>query len=128
MFEVIAMKMLCYSFLFALILAGGCTTKSNARAEARAAYNAGRAAAFQQMLEEEHTSIRVVGQVRNPEFEWKEGMSLMEALIKADWTGIQNPKEIIIIRKHERIPVDMKPFLNGEDVLLEAGDTIELHR
>ena len=122
------MRILLNSLLLMLLLSSGCTTKSNARAEARAAYHAGRAAAYQQMLEEEHTSIRVVGQVRNPEFDWKEGMSLMEALIKADWTGIQNPKEIIIIRKHERIPVDMKAFLNGEDVLLEAGDTIELHQ
>jgi len=121
------MKRLIFCLLLLALMASGCTTKSNARIEARAAYNAGRAAAYQQMLEEEHTSIRVVGKVKNPEFEWKEGMSLMEALIKADWTGMQNPKGIIIIRKHGPITVDMKAFLNGDDVLLEAGDTIELH-
>ena len=122
------MKMLWYSLWLASILAGGCTTKSNARIEARSAYYAGRAAAYHQMLEEEHTSIRVVGHVKNHEFEWTDGMSLMQALIKADWTAMRDPKEIIIIRTREPYPVDMKAFMNGQDVQLEPGDTIELRQ
>lgn len=121
------MKIFLNCLLLLSLFASGCTTKSQANANARAAYNAGRASAYQQVLEEQRTTIRVIGNVRNPEFEWADGMSLMDALVRADCTVRRNPKEIVIIRKHEPIQVDMKAFLNGEDVLLEPGDTIEIH-
>jgi hypothetical protein len=121
------MKSFLNCFLLLLIAMSGCTTKSQARAQANAAYNAGRASAYQQVLEEQRVTVRVIGNVRNPEFEWTDGMSLMDAIVRADCMDRRNPKEIVIIRKHERIAVDMKAFLNGEDVLVEKGDTIEIH-
>jgi hypothetical protein len=113
-------------FLLLIVAAGGCTTKSKARAESQAAYNAGRASAYHQLMEEHRTTIRVLGNVRNPEFPWLEDLSLMEALVEANYRGSRDPRGITIIRKREPIPVDMKAFLNGEDVLLEPGDTIEI--
>ncbi|HMP84324.1 MAG TPA: hypothetical protein PKA41_16620 [Verrucomicrobiota bacterium] len=110
------------------VAACGCTTKSRARSQAEAAYNAGRAAAYQQMLDEHRTTIRVLGNVRNPEFPWLQDLTLMEALVEADYHGSRDPRGITIIRKREPIPVDMKAFLGGEDVLLEPGDTIELRQ
>ena len=121
------MKRLLIFLLLALVAASGCTTKSQARSNARAAYNAGRAQAYQQALEDQRTSIRVIGSVRNPELPWTDEMTLMEALVAAECTDRRNPRQIILIRKHEPIPVNMKAFLNGEDVLLQPGDTIEIH-
>jgi hypothetical protein len=113
-----------------LIAASGCTTKSKARSDSRTAYHAGRAAAYQQALEGQRTGIRVVGNVRNPEIEWTNEMSLMEALVAAEYTGTRDPREIVLIRKGETEPIriDMKAFLNGEDVLLQPGDTIEIRQ
>ena len=121
------MKSLLNCCLLLLLATSGCTTKSKARADARAAYNAGRAQAYQQALEDQRTGIRVIGNVRNPEIPWTDEMTLMEALVAAECTDRRNPRQIILIRKHEPIPVNMKTFLNGEDVLLQPGDTIELH-
>jgi hypothetical protein len=112
--------------VFIIVLGSSCTTKNKAREQSRAAYHAGRAAAYQQALENQRTSIRVVGNVRNPEIPWSEGLSLMEALIAADYVGAGNPREIIVIRGGEAIPIRMKAFLDGEDVLLQRGDGIEI--
>lgn len=105
----------------------GCTTKSKARGQSQAAYNAGRAAAYKQALDEQRVTIRVVGNVWNPEFPYTEEMTLMEAIVQADYRGSRDPRGITIIRNREPIPIDMKAFLGGEDVLLEPGDTIEIH-
>ena len=121
------MKTLLNCVLLLLLAVGGCTTKSKARAQSQAAYNAGRAAAYRQILEDQRTTIRVIGNVRNPEFPWTEEMTLMQAIVEADCTDRRNPREIVIIRHRERLPVDMKAFLNGQDELLQPGDTIELH-
>jgi hypothetical protein len=112
--------------LLAVVVTTGCTTKSKAKAQSAAAYNAGRAQAYQQALESQRTGIRVIGNVRNHDIEWREKLSLMEALVIAEWTNSHDPREIIIIRKHQPTPVNMKAFLEGEDVLLEPGDTIEI--
>jgi hypothetical protein len=121
------MKKLLNCFMLLLLAASGCTTKSGARAQSRAAYNAGRAAAYQQVLEEQRTSIRVIGNVRNPEIPWADGMTLMQALVQADCIDSRNPGEIILIRHHQPTPVDVKALLKGEDMPLEPGDTIEIH-
>ncbi len=121
------MKKLLNCFLLLLVAASGCTTRSSARAKSQAAYNAGRAAAYQQVLEEQRTSIRVIGNARNPEIPWADGMTLMQALVQAECTDSRNPREIILIRHHQPTPVNMKALLRGEDVPLEPGDTIELH-
>jgi hypothetical protein len=123
------MKILLNWLLLLVLAANGCASKSKARAEAQAAYNAGQAAAYRQALEQQRTSIRVVGNVRNPEIPWTNGLSLMEAIIQADCTDRGTPREIILFHKNEPQPIriDMKAFLKGEDMLLEPGDTIEIH-
>ena len=109
------------------IAAGGCTTKTRARAESKAAYNAGRARAYEQMLDTQRLVVRVEGNVRNPQIQWTDGMSLMEAIVKAECTDQHDPREIVVVRQNQRIRVDLKAFLGGEDVLLEPGDIVEIH-
>ncbi len=107
-------------------LLAGCTTKSQARAEAKAAYLAGQQQSFANMQEARRTNIRILGSVRNPVVEWTDGLTLAQAIIAADYTLPRNPSEIVVIRQRERITVNLKEFLRGNDLPLELGDTIEI--
>ena len=111
--------------VLALVLCG-CESKATARAQARAAYNAGRAAAYHQFEQEERTSIRVIGDVKNEEIEWKDGLTLAKVLLAAQYENPGSPSEIFIDRRGQRIPVVMKAFLKGHDVVLEPGDIVEV--
>jgi len=104
----------------------GCTTKSKSKARAQAAYAAGQQQAFAQMQQAQRTSIRVLGPVRNPEIPWADGLTLAQAITEADCTFSHDPQAISIIRQRGRIPVDPKVLLQGRDVPLEPGDTVEI--
>lgn len=111
----------------AVMVPCGCETKATARAQARAAYAAGQASAYRRMLNETRTSIQIIGDVKNPEIEWEDGMTLAGLLLVAEYQGQNGPGEIIIERKGEKIPVDVKALLNGDDVALEPGDTVVIN-
>ena len=110
--------------LFALALAG-CTTKSSARSQARAAYAAGQQQALERVLQSRN-SVTVIGTVRNPLVPWTEDLTLARALVAADYYARGNPREIIIVRNGQPLPVDPKRLLNGEDFPLEAGDVVNI--
>lgn len=112
-------------FLAALPLCG-CTTRSKARAEAQAAFAAGQQQAYTQMLQAQRTNIRVLGPVRNPEIPWADGLTLGQVIAAADCTFENDPKVISVIRQRGRIPVDPSILLQGRDVPLEPGDTVEI--
>src|SRR2546427_7611974 len=95
--------------LFALALTG-CTTKSNAKAQARAAYAAGQQQALERALQSRH-GVTVIGAVRNPLVPWTEDLTLAKALAAADYYARGNPREIIIVRNGQAIPVDPKRLL-----------------
>ena len=120
-------KLECILSLLLVMTLCGCETKATARARARAAYAAGRAAAYHQFEEEQRTSIRVIGDVRISEIEWEDGMTLAGALLVAEYQNKGVPGEIFIDRHGLRIPVNMKAFLKGHDVILEPGDTVEIY-
>ena len=113
--------------LLIAFLAAGCTTKSKARVQARKAFAAGQQQAMSQQAEARRTSIRILGNVRNPDVEWADGLTLMQAIVAADCVDRRTPREILIIRQRETFPVDPKALLRGEDVPLEPGDTVEIH-
>ena len=105
----------------------GCTTKSQARAQAQAAYLAGENAALrQQQQQEQAPSVTIVGPVQNPQVPWVEGLTLAQAIATADYLDSKAPKEIIITREGENASVDPKVLLRGVAVPLEAGDVITL--
>jgi len=110
--------------LFALALAG-CTTKSSARSQARAAYAAGQQQAFERLLQSRN-SATVIGTVRNPLVPWTEDLTLARALVAADYYARGNPREIIIVRNGQPLTVDPKRLLQGEDIPLEAGDVVNI--
>jgi len=104
----------------------GCVTKSQARADARAAYLAGQKDAFATIAATQRTGIKVFGPVQNSEVPWVEGMTLAQAIATATYTAPGNPKEIILLRRGENATIDPRDLLNGHDVPLEPGDTITL--
>jgi hypothetical protein len=103
----------------------GCVTKSQARAQAQAAYLAGQNDALAKMAGVDQ-AIVIVGPVEHPKVPWVEGMTLSQAIATANYTSIHNPKTIIITRQGEQAVISPKVLLNGHVVPLEPGDTITI--
>jgi len=115
---------LSWSVLLAISLTG-CTTKSEAKAQARAAYAAGQQQALERALQSRN-SVTILGPVRNPLVPWTEDLTLAKALVAADYYPKTNPREIFIVRQGRAIPVDVNHLLGGEDVPLQAGDVVNI--
>ena len=103
----------------------GCVTKSQARAQAQAAYLAGQNDALAKMAGLGQ-GIVIVGPVEHPNVPWVEGMTLSQAIATANYTSIHNPKAITITRQGEQASINPKDLLNGHVVPLEPGDTITI--
>ena len=108
----------------ALALAG-CTTKSKAKAQANAAFNTGQRQALERVLQQRN-SVTVLGPVRNPLVLWTADLTLAKALVAADYYPRTNPRAITIVRNGQPIAVDPKQLLAGDDIPLEAGDTVQI--
>ena len=105
----------------------GCVTRSQARAQAQAAYLAGQQEALAKMAGAgQGQGIVIVGPVEHPNVPWVEGMTLSQAITTANYTGHRNPKAITITRQSEQASVNPKDLLNGHVVPLEPGDTITI--
>jgi len=107
-------------------LAGGCTTQSQARARAQAAYLAGQNAALRQQLQDQTPGVTVDGPVKNPRVPWVDGLTLAQAIATADYLDSRPPKTITITRNGESATLDPKVLLNGTDIPLEPGDEIKI--
>jgi len=116
-----------------LILAGltaGCTTKSQARAEAQAAaqraYLAGQNDALQKQLALQQNFVTVLGPVQNSTVPWVAGLTLAQAIATANYLSADEPTQIILTRQGEDATIDPQVLLNGVPIPLEAGDVITL--
>jgi len=118
-----AVQLLC----LALIAVAGCTTKSKAKDEAQKAFLAGQQQGLRQAHEFQRTGIRIVGNVKNPLIEWTSTLTLAEAIITAEYLGSKDPRDIIVIRREQMLHFEPRRLLNGEDVPLLPGDTVEIH-
>jgi hypothetical protein len=110
--------------LLLALVAAGCVTRSQAKAQARAAYLAGQKAAFASMAQGQ--GVVIVGPVQYPNVPWVEGLTLSQAIATANYTGRRNPKAITITRQGEQASINPKDLLNGHVVPLEPGDTITI--
>ncbi len=70
--------------------------------------------------------MRVLGPVRQPVLEWTETLTLSEALVAAGYQGARDPSLILVHRTGQQIRVDPRRLLQGEDLPLQAGDTVEI--
>lgn len=108
------------------VLAAGCTSSAKARAKANAAFIAGQQEAWTQFQQAHPNSVRVVGPlVHQPTLEWTPTLTLSEAIVAAGYQG-PNPRVIVVVRAGQAIPVEPKRLLGGEDMPLQAGDTVEI--
>src|ERR1700722_18186994 len=71
----------------------GCVTKSQADAQAQAAYVAGENAAYQSMASSQ-TGVIVMGNVQRHQVPWTDGLTLAQALATADYLGQHDPQDI----------------------------------
>jgi hypothetical protein len=102
-----------------------CTSKSKARVQAQAAFYAGQA---QALAPTRPQLVTIRGNVANPTIEWKEGLTLAQALIQAEWRGHSDPRNILLRRGGSTWAINPKRLVNRqiEDPALEPGDIIEL--
>jgi hypothetical protein len=122
------LKLFCVSGISAFLMATsfcGCVTRSQADAQARAAYLVGWKAALASIAGQGQ-GVVIVGPVQYPNVPWVEGLTLAQAITTAEYTSHRNPKTITITRQGAKIYVSPRDLLSGHVVLLEPGDTITI--
>jgi hypothetical protein len=115
--------------LVALVLvciSAGCVTKSKAKADAQAAFLAGQQQAIMRMSQPHQPVVTFIGPVRNPTVLWSQDLTLAKAIVAAGYDAKADPKQIMIVRNGQAIPVDPKKLLEGEDIPLVAGDLVQI--
>jgi hypothetical protein len=113
------------AFLLVLTISG-CVTKSKAKAEAQAAFMAGQQQAMIRMSQPHQSVVTFIGPVRNPTVPWTQDLTLAKAIIATGYTAQGDPRQIMIVRNGQAIPVDPKKLLEGEDIPLVAGDLVQI--
>ena len=114
---------------FALLpLAFGCVSKATAQAQARAAYLQGQQQALERMQQTQARgpTVTFIGEVRNQLIPWTADLTLARAIVAADYYGPSDPSTIVVIRDGQQTAYDPKKLLQGNDVLLEPRDVVEI--
>jgi hypothetical protein len=113
----------------ASLLCTGCVSQKKADAQARAAFAAGQQQAM--MLRGPQPTgniVTVVGPVRTPSLQWTPDLTLAKAIVNAGYQSPTDPRQIMIVRNGQAVPVDPKSLLAGEDVPLLPGDMVVLQQ
>lgn len=109
---------------------GGCVTKAKAKAQARAAYLAGQQEATIRSQQNQNRTqggtVQINGPVRNPAVPWTQGLTLMKAIVAAEYGGATDPAEILILRRGVATRVDVQKLLGGKDFPLLPDDVVSL--
>ena len=117
-------------FLLLAVAFSGCVSKSKAQAQARRAYIAGQQETMvrmqQMQTQGQGPCVTVNGEVRNHVVPWTEGMTLAKALVAADYLGVADPGQVIILRNGVGMRVEPRKLLSGEDIPLQPGDVVHL--
>lgn len=109
-------------------MVAGCVSKATAQAQARAAYFQGQQQALErtQQTQARGPTVTFIGEVRNPLIPWTADLTLAKAIIAADYYGPGDPASIVLIRDGQQTVYDPKKLLQGNDVLLEPRDVVEI--
>lgn len=116
--------------LLALSLAG-CVSRSRARLQAHNAYLMGQNQALlqaqQQQQQAQVPSVTVLGPVKNEKVPWTADLTLIRAIVAADYIDRQNPKTVTVTRNGETVAINPFRLWQGlDDIPLEAGDVVKL--
>jgi hypothetical protein len=103
----------------------GCVTKGEAEARSRAAFLAGQQQAVMRQSTATNPTVFLAGPVRFPTLPWTADLTLAQAIVAADYRGA-DPKVIIINRGGQAITIEPQRLLEGEDIPLVAGDSIDI--
>ena len=126
------MKTLLALLLPLALLVAGCTTKSQARANERAAFYAGQAQALSEQLAAQKpqrapgNTVAIIGPVKVSTLAWTPGLTLAQTIFATEYIPAGEPSQIFITRNGSPIPISPQQLLNGEDIPLQAGDVVEL--
>jgi len=123
-----------FSILLLSLTAIGCASKSEARLREQNAYLAGQNAILTQHQAQTQTQtpvdnsqcVTIVGQVQNAKIPFVTGLTLAQAIATANYTGADQPQQITITRNGETASVDVNALINGANIPLEVGDTVEI--
>ena len=72
--------------------------------------------------------VRIRGDVRNPVILWNENLTLAGALVEADYIGRWDPLSVTVTRGRKVQRFSASRLLSGNDMFLEPGDIIDVHR
>jgi hypothetical protein len=114
--------------LAALCLMSGCVSKGKANAEAKAAFLAGQRQAAMMAWQNQikGPTVTIIGEVRNPLVPWTAELTLVKAVLAAEYYGKSDPSEIVIQRNGQEIHYNSRQLLDGADVQLQPSDVIQL--
>jgi hypothetical protein len=122
------MRMAWLIVLTAMLAAGGCVSHKKAKLEARAAFVSGQQQAMQVQIHAQEAQGPVVfvqGPVQNSVVQWRENMTLSEAIVDANYTAFMNPRSVRVIRGGQ-VAGELKgiDLLHHQDMDVQPGDTI----
>lgn len=82
--------------------------------------------AIEQQQQMQGPQVVVLGSVRQSRILYTQGLTLAEAILRADYIGRSDPSMIRIIRNGQTISYPVERLLRGEDYPLQAGDIVQL--
>ena len=106
------------------VLCAGCVSEREAQRRQAAAYARGVAEA-RDAMEARMGKITFDGPVRNTQIEWREGLTLAEAIVEAVYIGAVDPTVIVVFRNNEPNYIDARELVRGVDYELESGDVVQ---
>jgi hypothetical protein len=112
-----------------LLGATGCVSKKEAQRRSREAYLQGRQDMMRMQVMRSQSgqpTVTFVGQTRNAAVDFEEGLTLVQAIVAAEYFG-PDPSIILVRRGNQAQRVNPAELLNGVDIPLQAGDVIEIH-
>ena len=85
-------------------------------------------AAAQEAIRQAQMIVQVRGDVRNRVIPWNENLTLAAALVEADYIGRWDPLSVTVTRGRKVQRFSASRLLSGNDMFLEPGDVIDIHR
>lgn len=72
-------------------------------------------------------AITVKGNVARPVIPWQDGLTLMQAFALSGYQDAANPSQLVIIRKRQfPVKINYQNLYQGQDMMLEPGDQIQI--
>jgi hypothetical protein len=105
----------------------GCASRPTVKQQREQAFEEGRQKALQEQTKDQAPVVLFRGDVRNTRVPWREGLTLAEALVTAQYTWTWDPRLVTVTRQGETHSINPKRLMRGQDnPELEPGDLVEV--